>query len=722
MIDKVFVQTGLDGDWVECTDERVAHEDIDHLTCALLILHHDDHRGPEGEFRLYRVGNREAEVFPVGTQEENARLFRDVREQADLVGFDSYHMTYLDYDWGDHHIHEGNWDVNVVPFRWRLLQKTIDGPLYLAADVACYTPEVHGLWFSIECFSICLQMKQDIVIVSKTGNATVERRRFGNKWKRWGMRPSYREPWTEGSDLDIPQNISDLVIDALRISTQEWTGIYPTITWQRSGKKAVLAFAAHPFDWNVTVFRSFLGEKAYKELFPREQKDNFRPLCAYLGIHPTKSLRRAYGENPYAILWYLLLKRIGITDLNLIQKFYGFDKNIAGIPFSHVRWMDGRIEVVDDYGRIMEDHGQILGVWRYENDYRTNIDWPALEHYLQWVKQNKNERTMANEFYRLAKKGITQEMSDTMTQFRRHGDEMPIALRWRLLKHGLTHEMHDLISEAVLSLELKVENKIVEYPPEDQTLEASIGDYVFRLVKQTKELRSIGRQMHNCVASYRGRVLSHQSIIVTARQEGEYAICIELDDEHAMKQAYAPHNKYLEGNALAACLIWVKLNEIRVAGKYLDKCDLSVAETWEIERLPYEKLPSQMSAEELLAIPEDRLPYEYYSSLAIALEGGPLPDVGAMPSREAFPSEEEYLKATFPSGIRIWEAAMHDRDPDAQYALGLCYAHGKLLPRDDERAMAWLKPLADEGHLQAKALCDAIKAEQQNSRLKMVSI
>lgn len=700
MIDKVFVQTGLDGAWVECADDRIAHEDIDHLTCALLILHHDDHRGPEGEFRLYRVGNREPEVFPVGTQEENAQLFREVRERADLVGFGSYHMTYFDRDWGDFHMHEAYWDVEVVPFRWRFLQKTADGALYLAADVACYTPEKNGLWISIECFSICIQMERGIVIVSKTGNAAIERRGI--------ERRVHRDAWTEASDLEIPQNISNLVIEALRISTQEWSGIYPTITWQRSGKQAVLAFAAHPFDWNISVFRSFLGEKVYKKLFPREQKDNFRPLCAYLGIHPTKSLRRAYGKNPYAILWYLLLKRIGVTDLNLIQKFYAFDKDIAGIPFSHARWMDGKIEIVDDYGRIMEDDNDLGLLWGYGGRY---ISWPAIEYYLHWVKKNKNERAMANEFYRLAKRGITQEMSDTMTQFKMYEDKMPLTLRWRLLKHGLTHEMHDLISEAVLSWEMKEENKAVEYPPEDQTLEASIGDYVFRLVKQTKELSSIGRKMHNCVASYRKRVLSHQSMIVTARRDGEYAICIELDDKHVMQQAYAPHNKYLSGDALAACLIWVKLNEIRVAGKYLGKCDLSVAETWGIEHLPFEKLPSQMSAEELLAIPEDRLPYEYYSSLATALEAEPLPDVGAMPSREAFPSEEEYLKATFPSGIRIWKAAMRDCDPDAQYALGLCYAHGKILPRDGERAMMWLKPLADEGHLQAKSLYDAIKAE-----------
>ena len=636
-----------------------------------------------GEFRFYPVGKREADVFPIGTREENERLFREVRERADLVGFDSYHMRYIDLDWGDHHIHEGKWDVKVVPFRWRLLQKTVDGPLYLAADVACYTPEKNGLWISIECFSICIQMERGIAIVSKTGNAAIERR--GGATGRL-----HRDAWTEASGLEIPQNISDLVIEALRLSTQEWSGIYPSITWQRTGKHAVLAFAAHPFDWNVTVFRTFLGERAYKKLFPREQKDNFRPLCAYLGIHPTKSLRRAYGENPYAILWYLLLRKIGITDVNLIQKFYGFDKDIAGIPFSKARWKDGDIHIVEDYS--------------------THIDWPALVHYLQWVKQNKNEHGMANEFYRLVKKGITQEMADTMMQFQQHEEELPLALRWRLLKHGLTREMHDLISEAVHSLYLKKTNKIVAYPPEDQTLEANIGDYAFRLVKQTKELLSIGREMHNCAASYRGRVLSHKSIIVTARRDGAYAICIELDEKHGMKQAYAPHNKYLEGDALAACWLWARLNDIQRTDACMDKSNLSVAETWEIERLPFEKLPSQMSAEELLAIPEDRLPYEYYSSLVIALEAEPLPDVVAIPSQEAFSSEEAYLEAAFPSGIRIWKAAMRDRDPDAQYALGLCYAHGKLLPRDDERAMAWLKPLTDEGHLQAKALCDAIQA------------
>lgn len=665
MTGKTFIQTGLDGPWVECTDERVAHEDIERLDCAFLMCYSDEWDSIGKRFRLFRSGNHLPSDFPIGTMEENRRLFQEVRAHADIVSFGTYHHGYT--------FQGTSWLPVIQPLRWRIFQRSATDAINLAADVAYFTPDPHGARVIYECFSICLQMEKDIVIVSKTGSG-----------------PYSRGYWTDKTDLEIPENISDFVIDALRESTRAWTGIYPTITWEQHGKQAIFAYMSHPFDWNVTALRSFLGTEAYQKLFPREQRDNFHPLCEYLSIHPTKSLRRAYAKNPYAIIWHVLLRGLGFEDLNIIQKFYAFDKSIAGVPFSAAYFWKGKAAISS------------------RNDAR--IDWASLEYYLRWVKKNKGQRMMENELYRLAKKGISQEMSDTLSQFTQYEVALPKSLRRMLLKRGLTKEVHDRISEAVLELNPDTRNRILSYPPEDHALEYQIGDYEFRLVKQTRDLTVIGNAMHNCVASYRSDVLRRYSLILTAKKDGNYVICIELDAGHRLYQAYGPHNYRLRGDDLLACRKWVEICNIELARDCLDVVDLAGTESWEISQLPFEKLPSQMSLDELLAIPEGHTTYGYYSYLAAAFENAQ-PHRIAAPPWKTFSTEREYLEYVFPEGRRIWEAAMEKDDIDAQYALGACYAHGKIMPRDADRALAWLKHPVEEGHIQARTLCQTIKCD-----------
>lgn len=671
MIDKAFVQTSFDGPWVECKDERVAHEDIERLACVFLIRYADpwEQEQQDTHFRIFRPGLWQPANYAIGTAEENHRLFQQVGGLADITCFGAYRH--------DYNSQQGmSWLPVILPLRWRIYQKSPADALNLAVDVACFTPQQQGAQVIYECFSICLHMTKNIVIVSKTGN---------------GISRGF---WTEQTNLEVPDNISDLVVDSLRVSTKIWTGIYPTITWHLHGKKAIFAYMMHPFDWNVIAFQNFLGLKVYKKLFPREQRDNFHPLCEYLSIHPTKSLRRAYAKNPFAIFWYLLLSNYGVKDLNLIQRFYQFDQSMAGVPFSDVRLWKGKVHI--------------------SRDNREHIDWPALEYYLRWLERHKNQRAMVNELYRLAKKGISQEMSDTLTQFKRYEAGLPKSLRWLLLQRGLTKEVHDRISEAVIELDPYTRNRILSYTEEDQQLEYQIGAYEFRLVKQTHDLTVIGNAMHNCVASYRSDALRRYSLIVTARKAGRYVICIELDAQHRLYQAYGPHNDRLAGDDLIACRKWIDLCHIDVARDCLDDVNLAVADTWEIQSLPFAKLPAQMTLDELLAVSANNITYGYYSYLAVAFERAH-PHRIAAPSWKVFASEREYLAYVFPQGKRIWTAAMDQNDIDAQYALGICYAHDKIIPRDARRAIAWLQHPVDEGHIQARTLCQTITCD--NARI-----
>ena len=302
------------------------------------------------------------------------------------------------------------------------------------------------------------------------------------------------------------------------------------------------------------------------------------------------------AKNPYVIFWHLLLKGYGVEDLNLIQKFYKFDQGIVGIPFSDIHLKNGKVSI--------------------PRNNSTYIDWLPLEHYLRWLEKNKSQRAMVNELYRWAKKGINQEMYDTLSQFAQYETALPESLRQMLLRRGLTREVHDLISEAVLELNPNTRNRILLYTPEDYALEYQIGDYEFRLVRQTHDLSIIGRQMHNCVASYREQALFGESIIMTAKKDGNYVICIELDAEHHLYQAYGPHNQELSGDNLIACGAWIKRCQIQISTLWFHLGDTSEADGWKISKLPTEEILPKMTRDEISRVTKNGVSYGYYSSMA----------------------------------------------------------------------------------------------------------
>ncbi len=659
MLDKAFVQTGVDGSWVECLDDHLAHEGLERLNCALFIACDDDR--DQHWFKFYRYHENDVVDFNVRTEAENQEVFAWAREQVDIVGFG--HSFIRQYDW---------WKPQIVPMRWRIFQSTPSAPVFLAVDVAHVQQDRYGARFYYETFSINVAMERGVSVISHTG--------YGNE----------RGVWTEQTDVDLPANISAIVVEALRDNTKAWCGIRPTITWPLQGKEAVFAYIAHPFDWNVTALQHFIG-KDYAKLFPREQKDNFHPLCAYLAIHPTHSLRRAYAKNPYAIIWHVLLRGYGVEDLNLIQKFYQFDQSIAGIPFADAKLWKGKVII--------------------SRKNVARIAWSSVEYYLRWLEAHKSQRAMVNELYRFAKKGINQETSDTLSQLERYETALPKSVRRMLLRRGLTREVHDLISEAVLELQPDMHNYILLYKTEDYALEYQIGDYAFRLARQTHDLTVIGRRMNNCVASYRDKAMTGESIIMTATRAGNYVICLELDVEHHLHQAYGPYNLRLSGDDLLACSKWINLCQIEVAGNFLNPVDVAAADKWQIAKLPTEGLLFKFRREDVAKIVKGGNAYGYYSSLAILFEAK-YPRCVAPPPWKTFASEREYLQYVFPEGQSIWAAAMDDDDIDAQYALGICYAHGKIMPRDINRALAWLKHPVEEGHIPARLLCQKIQCDQ----------
>ena len=179
MLDKAFVQTGVDGSWVECLDNRLAHEELEKLACAIFLACDDDQN--QHWFKFYRYRENYADNFDVGTPTENQEIFDWASDQADIVGFG--HSFIRQYDW---------WKPQIVPVRWRIFQKSPEYPLYLAVDVARVQQERNGAEFHYETFSINVSMDRGVSIVSHTGYKS-------------------RGRWTDKTDIDIPENISAAV-------------------------------------------------------------------------------------------------------------------------------------------------------------------------------------------------------------------------------------------------------------------------------------------------------------------------------------------------------------------------------------------------------------------------------------------------------------------------------------------------------------------------------
>ena len=104
-------------------------------------------------------------------------------------------------------------------------------------------------------------------------------------------------------------------------------------------------------------------------------------------------------------------------------------------------------------------------------------------------------------------------------------------------------------------------NRRIRYSKRQFALESMYDGIKFVLPKYTDELEAAGRELHNCVGSYKRRVMDKESVIVFMEQGGKRVGCIELNDEF-VNQAYGPCNRYLEGAADEAFNVWVKDNEL----------------------------------------------------------------------------------------------------------------------------------------------------------------
>ena len=661
MLNAAFIYDYENKEWVRCTDAKLIDSDIEKLPYVLLA-----------KIKYYASNSTELRVFcpQHKTMESVVSIVKNHVVSCENCEFDGL-LGYREIEIG----YTGRVDNQYVPFRWRIFQRSPGAPLNVACDALKVDYDRGGVPHHWENLSFSIDV--------------VKRKLFVRQLRGW--RNNF-EDWTELTDVEIPQPIVDIAIDAMRESIGLAYGIKPSVLSRMTGQAKIRAFVERPFDLNIVYLKTFLQQyidNDFDKVFPYELKDNYRKICALLDIKPPKSLRKAYAYNPYAVVWYMIFLQLGVKDVNYMQKFFywGYlaDFFIGKFHFN-IKSRRAKISEQPDYA-----------------------NWLALEFYCRWLIKNKGEKHFMQWLHYISVDAhITGEQWDTIRSFYRYAEHLSDEIKARLLEDGLTQYVHDIISFEVTALAKHWSNVRLNYNEKILAYECKINDYEFHLVHETDKLPKIGFALENCVATYREQVVRHHSIIVYVMHNGEYAACIELQNERNVVQALGKHNARLSGKLHDVCCLWLRHHKL-----YLDCHDLTPhfagdeQDKITAEPLPYKKTMQEMNLPELQDAAEYSDEEGYYLRLVELLCKEYKYSVAA-PQWMNFADEKSSLMYTFPQGKRIYEAAF-DGNVEGMRALGFLYYRGKCLRHDCDKALKWFKQAADLGCKQASREADKLQ-------------
>lgn len=665
--------------WIDCTDEANMHDDIEKIPTIQWL-------------RLTRASNVDDAKLVENLYREcvfcpKHKTFEDIEEMSDckvitkngciLYGLlaDSYISVNA---CGNFYYYCYNTPF-VSPFRWRIFQRSPHDSINLACDVAEIVPSHEAIlrhW--VYCgISVHIGKRKLIQTNLQHGHWNISKKPHNIR------------------EFSIPLPVEKVVMELLQEQTKLYYGIKPPVLTQMNDGGKIIAYCERPFDLHIVYLKNFLHKitgNDFERIFPFELKDNYAKICSLLNINPPKSIRKAYTYNPYAIVWYMIFRKWKIKDINFLHKFWRLDKRIADIYLEEF-YYDSENDCIEISPRY------------------SDTDWIFLQFYVSWSVAHRGEKKTLDWLYTISEeRELNREEYDTMLSFYEHHDKLSREVKELLIRYGITQYVHDAISWEVTLLMQKEENVRPIYDENVLSYECKINDYEFHLAHCTNELVKIGISIENCVATYRRRVIDHQSIIFYVRHKKNIVACIELDANHCIVQALGKRNQLLTGDVLLACRYWRALNQLSDSSDFLNYA--REVQDWispTIEKLPHKKLIEEMNVNELLAVPSEEITRGYYHRLGNLLQEK-CDHVISAPEWKTFDDEKEKLMFVFPQGERIYNAAING-NAEAMFALGCMYYNGRAFKRDYDNANRWFLAVAKLGnepiHREARRMAHA---------------
>lgn len=588
MVDLTFVYDYPKKSWKVCQDEHLNNMAINEMQWTLLIkynyiVNRDYMYGDADcgiDYEEYLRNGRLIDYWDKLTEIRNERdikqsvycpIHKELEVVADITdgkvisergcSFGGIVATaYLEEAYSTSQIDE----VIYVPFRWRIRQSARGKVVTIIGDLARVSQLYSSVIVAWRSLSISLDMEKRRTIVTN---------------------PEFFCALNKNEIEDLPEPVVDATLDILMQEGEKFLGFKPTVLSKMHGYKKLAAFVERPYDLNIVFLKHFMSElqeKSFHEIFPYDAKDNFRILCGILKLNPPKSLRKAYTFNPFAMIWYVLLKTWGVEDVNLMQPFFSLQKNVMIWPLENLCLARKDKEIVilltavkgssRQHNRGRSRYGESK-IFRHihENNWsmypsRWDIEnWESICSYIKWLIKTGTPQRAMKWVYKvtLEQPKMGWEAFDTIRFVLEYNDELSDEIKKLVRRKGLIRHVHDEVSVEVRRIEARRKNVIMDYPQEIADYEGELKGYEFYVVKETKVLADLGYAFDNCVAGYRRDVIEKISVIVYMKRDDEYLACIEIR-HGALVQALGKNNHRLQGEPLMICREWAELHELPV--------------------------------------------------------------------------------------------------------------------------------------------------------------
>lgn len=541
MVNRAF-RYDLNSDaWIECTDENFINADIEKIPTVLVLNYFDLPYSvycPVHHFIEKIVEENDSEIISAeGCKFQDSDRVMDKKllycptkkYLEEVILADGNEIITDTFSKFTGLVGFGKYTDERIPFRWRIFQSSVKAPINIAVDFAEIKRDNSGIRSRWENFFIAVSFAKKISAIKRIKTYHLYRIRSVD--------------WTEAkTEIEIPEIVENAAMEIFLEDTKAIYGFKPTVITKFRGKEKILAYIKRPFDPDILLLKEFFVHFGdFDRIFPYDCTDNYKIICRLLEINPPKSLRKAYAENHYAIIWYMLFRQWGVKDINFMQKFFRIDDSIAIFPLDEFIFHAPTKQVVKS-GR--------------------SVYWGAFNHFCKFILKNKGEKFFMNRLYKISTtKNLTQDQIDTMSMFHNHEEHISAEIKTRLLKDGLTRYIHDAMSSEVGDYLQRRDNVKIFYDEKVLSCEGNTDGYEFTVVKDTNSLYHVGLELANCVMTYRHQVLNLDSIIFVAAKENKLVACIEVRDGEIV-QALGCHNQILTGEIASAVEKWSLTKDI----------------------------------------------------------------------------------------------------------------------------------------------------------------
>lgn len=343
----------------------------------------------------------------------------------------------------------------------------------------------------------------------------------------------------DNDKLSVPIEISNHIVTLMSKAFLNDFGFAPTLTSKVKDISVISGYVKYPFNANLAELQKVSGMQDFK--IARDDSLNENKMFEFLGIKPTKALRKKYAEYPFAPIVWKFFERLGFKDVNIINT------NI-GNSLIHEFLIDHWVRYDSDEKRIVFNGDDQL-VFFAEESHKRNGEKTVFGALLKCIK---TEQKSGNHFFGYS------SVYDSIDMIQGNFERMPDEIKKEIFHDGVNSQTHDNLVTLFKSMDMGLSESYKKMPFQynngellleykEKNPKTNQTTLEFYLPKNEPELIEFGKKMHNCVGwgNYTRKVRERISTIVAVYVEGKANMCLELTPAKKIVQALGVCNKHL---------------------------------------------------------------------------------------------------------------------------------------------------------------------------------